>query len=174
MKRILVIGTSGSGKSTLAQQIAQRLGLPYVPTDPFYWEPDWKVASPGRVAALLSIALAEPAWVLDGNFDDRREQVWPLAECIVWLDLSWSITIGRVIARNLGWAWTRQPIWSGNRMTWRRALSGVRHAVRSHGLKRRQYPGYLAELGGPQILHFTRSRDVQDWLEALIRPAEPG
>ena len=42
MKRVLVIGCSGAGKSTLANQHSRQEGLPYFPTDPFYWEADWK------------------------------------------------------------------------------------------------------------------------------------
>lgn len=172
--RYLVIGASGSGKTTLARVIATRLGLPYTPTDPFYWEPGWKAASPTRVGKFLEAALAQPAWVLDGNFDDRREQVWTRADCIVWLDLPWVITVGRVLARNVNWALTGETIWSGNRMTWRRAWSGVRHAARSVRLKRRVYPGYLAALQGPIIVHLTRRGDVAAWVRTLSLAREVG
>ncbi len=173
MRRFLVIGASGSGKSTLAQRIALRLALPYVPTDGFYWEPGWKVASSQRVETLLEAALAQYAWVLDGNFDDQRDWVWPRADCVVWLDYPLPIVLGRVIERNVRWVLTGETVWSGNRMTWRRALSGIRHAARSHGLKRRLYPGYLAALVGPTVLRQRSATETEAWLNALQRPSAP-
>ncbi|HRF49074.1 MAG TPA: (d)CMP kinase [Anaerolineales bacterium] len=167
MQRYLVVGASGSGKSTLARAIGDRLGLPYIATDPFYWGPDWAIAPSAHVEACLGAALARPAWVLDGNFDDQRERVWARAECIVWLDLPWPVTVGRVIARNVRWALTREPVWSGNTMTWLRAWSGVRHAARSHGLKRRLYPGWLAAVQGAITVRLTEQRSIDDWLCGL-------
>lgn len=80
-QRYLVIGASGSGKTTLARVIAERLGLAYTPTDPFFGEPGRKAASADRVAACLGTALAQPTWTPDGNFDDRCERVWAAADC---------------------------------------------------------------------------------------------
>ncbi len=167
MQRILVIGTSGSGKSTVALAIAKRLSLTYTPTDPFYWEPGWKPASSAKVDARLRAVLAEPAWVLDGNFDDRRDWVWARAEGIVWLDLPWLLTVYRVVTRNVRWALSRQPVWSGNTMSWSRAWSGVTHAARSHGLKRRLYPGWLAEVKGATVWRLGSSREIRAWLKTL-------
>ncbi len=45
MKRILLIGTSGSGKSTLAKALANKLELPFVATDAFYWDADWQLSN---------------------------------------------------------------------------------------------------------------------------------
>lgn len=167
IQRILVIGASGSGKSTLARIVADRLGLPFVATDSFYWEPGWKPAPSTHIDACLDAALAQPAWVLDGNFDVQRERIWPLADCIVWLDLPWWQTVGRVAMRNARWALSGEPVWSGNVMTWSRAWSGVRHAARSHGLKRRQYPLWLGQLQGPVVLRLRTSREVEAWLARL-------
>lgn len=167
MQRLLVIGTSGSGKSTLARAVAERLQLPYVATDSFYWEPGWKPASSTHVETCLSAALARPAWVLDGNFDVQHNRVWALADCIVWLDLSWWQIVSRVALRNVRWVLTREPVWSGNVMTWRRAWSGIRHAAMSHSLKRRLYPHWLAEAAVPRVWHFKTDREVAAWLNQL-------
>ena len=169
MNRILVIGTSGSGKSTLARRIATRLSLPYVATDPFYWESGWRPAAPESVNARIDAAIREPAWVLDGNFDEQRARVWPRADAIVWLDYDWATAVSRVIVRNVKWALRGEKVWSGDRMTWRRAISGIRHAVRSHRLKRQRYPGYLSELSGVRIWRFRNSGEAEAWLSTLCR-----
>jgi GTPase SAR1 family protein len=164
MQRILIIGVSGSGKSTLAQRVSERLGLPYFATDPFYWEPNWRPASPERVRQQLRNVLAHDAWVLDGNFDDERTLVWSRADCIVWLDYSLPTLLRRVIARDIGWFLSGQEIWSGNKMTFQRAISGIRHTIRSYPLKRVNYPKYIAELSAVEVHRFRASRQAESWL----------
>jgi adenylate kinase family enzyme len=167
MKRILVIGVSGSGKSTLAERLARRLGLPFFASDHFYWEPGWKPTPNEKVHRQVQEIIAQEAWILDGNFDDQREQVWPRADCIVWLDYSLLTVCWRVTTRNLGWLLTRQVTWSGNRMTLSRAFSGLRHTFKSHGIKRRNYPHWLAALPGVNVRRFHSSREADAWFDGL-------
>jgi tRNA A37 N6-isopentenylltransferase MiaA len=167
MKRILIIGTSGCGKSTLARRLAECLSLPYFPSDPFYWEDNWKPASSKRVQQQLIQVVEMEAWVLDGNFDDHREIVWRYADCLIWLDYSFLTIVRRVIARNLHWALTRQSTWSGNRMTFQRFFSGVGHTIRSYPAKRRNYPRHIAELSGVVAYRFRESHQTESWLTKL-------
>src|SRR4030095_11515723 len=146
MERILGSETSGAGKSRLAQRASRSLGLPFIASDHFFWKPGWKVASPEEVHQQLRQVVRREAWVLDGNFDDQREFVWCRADCIIWLDYSLPTICSRIVFRNFLWVITRQPTWSGNRMTLKRALSGLRHALKSYRVKRRNYPQWLAEL----------------------------
>jgi hypothetical protein len=167
MKRILVIGTSGSGKSTLAKRLSNCLQVPFFASDPFYWEPGWKIAPAEKVRQQVMRVIKHNAWVLDGNFDNEREIVWKQADCIIWLDYSLA-TIGRqILFRNFLWLIKNQGIWSENRMTLRRAISGIRHAVKSYPLKRRNYPQWLAELSGIEIHRFRTSRETDIWLQSL-------
>ena len=167
MQRILIIGSSGCGKSTLAQRLAARLGLPYFASDPFYWEADWKPASPERVLEQLHGVLKQNAWVLDGNFDDERSLLWTRADCIIWLDYALPVILSRVVLRNLGWAISGQMTWSGNRMSFQRAISGIRHSLRSYPLKRAVYPDYLAALTGVDVHRFRSNRQTEMWLKNL-------
>src|SRR5690349_6306113 len=114
MKRILVIGNSGSGKSTLAKKLSERLELPFFPSDGFYWEASWRVASHEKVYRQVREVMAHEAWILDGNFDDQHEFVWEQADCIIWLDYSLTTILVQILARNFKWTFTRQPTWAGN------------------------------------------------------------
>ena len=167
MQRILIIGSSGCGKSTLARRLSTRLSLPYFATDPFYWETNWKPASPERVREQLHGVLSQDAWVLDGNFDDERALLWTHADCIIWLDYALPVILSRVIWRNLGWAISGKVTWSGNRMSFQRALSGIRHSLRSYPLKRAIYPEYLAALTGVDVYRFRSSRQTETWFAGL-------
>jgi len=170
MKRILVVGTSGAGKSTLAQRVSTSLGLPFVASDHFYWEPGWKVASSEKVHEHLTDVVGQEAWVLDGNFDNERAFVWCRADCIIWLDYSLMTICRRIVFRNILWVITQQPVWSGNRMTLQRAFSGLLHAVKSYRVKRRNYPQWLAELSDIPSFRFRTSREAEAWLQCLNQP----
>jgi hypothetical protein len=52
-------------------------------------------------------------------------------------------------------------------MTFRTAYSGVRHALRSHALKRRFYPRQLAEFPHLRIIRITSSEQMTRWLEGI-------
>jgi adenylate kinase family enzyme len=164
VKKILVIGCSGVGKSTFAVQIAEKTDLPFTLTDPFYWKPNWQLASIETVIELVDAATQQETWVLDGNFDDWRGIVWQRADMVIWLDYPLWRILFQVCTRNFGlWA-TQKPTWSDNRMTWNGAWTGVRHAWRSHKLKLAKYPGYLAEFPGVQQLRFKHPREASKWL----------
>lgn len=167
MQKVAVIGCTGSGKSTLAKQVAARLGLPYFPTDPLYWGKHWQQVPLAEVYQHVSIITAQPQWVLDGNFDGVYETVWAEADTLVWLDYPRRVVWSQLVQRNLGWWLSNTPIWSGNRMTFKRALSGIRHGLRSYRLKRRLYPNRLAQFPEAHVLRFRHPRDAAVWLAQL-------
>lgn len=167
MKRILIIGNSGSGKSTLAQHLAKSLALPFIASDHFYWESDWKAATSEKVRQQLATVITQESWVLDGNFDHERELVWSQADCIIWLDYSLLTICRRIIFRNFFWVITQQQTWSGNRMTLQRAFSGIQHAVKTYHIKKRNYPQWLGELPNTPTYRFYSSHETEVWLQNL-------
>ena len=167
MKKILVIGTSGSGKSTLAKQISELIEIQFFPSDDFYWEENWITSSSKKVHEKVSDVLSHEEWILDGNFDDEREFVWKQADCIIWLDYPLSTILKQVATRNFRWLLTGQTTWSGNKMNFRRVISGIRHAVKSYSVKKRNYPAWLAELPDVKIYRFCTTQETEIWLQGL-------
>jgi adenylate kinase family enzyme len=98
-QRILVIGCSGAGKSTLAKVIAERHRLPLIHLDRCYWRPGWKAPSETEWAADIERLIAEPAWVMDGNFSSTMPRRAERAEAIVFLDLPRWLCLLRVLRR---------------------------------------------------------------------------
>ena len=166
-RRVVVLGCSGSGKSTLAALLAQKLGLPFIPTDDIYWRPDWTPVPATDVRLWIERATSAEGWVLDGTFDAQRDILWGRAELAIWLDLSWAMTMWRVVRRNLGWWVLRTPVWGGLRMTLPGVWSGVRHAARSHSLKRRTYPNLLADFPNLTVVHIQSAAELRSWIEKL-------
>ncbi len=167
MQRILIVGTSGSGKSTLAKKLSELLDLPYVKTDAFYWKEGWQQASTASVIEQVTNVLKQDTWVMDGNFEDQRQLVWARADTIIWLDLPKQLTLFRVLRRNLYWVLTRKKVWSGNQMTWARAWSGFRHAMRSYDHKKQNYPSYFVEFKHVKIIRFESKEEVAKWVKTI-------
>lgn len=167
MQKVLIIGCSGVGKSTFADRVSEKTGLSFTPTDPFYWQANWHVASTESVVERVDAATSEPAWILDGNFDDQRDFVWQRADTVIWLDYPLWRVLFQVVNRNLGLWLSQKPTWSDNRMSWQRAWSGIRHSLRSHKLKRKNYPNYLNEFPHLQVYHFRDPSESNEWLASL-------
>ena len=102
---------------------------------------------------------------MDGNFDTNRDTVWKEADCIIWLNYPRLTVFYRVITRNLRWWVTQEEIWSGNRMTLKHAISGIRHAMHSYGKKKRDYPMWLQDY--KYVVVFTSSSDARKFLRDI-------
>ena len=138
-----------------------------IASDPFYWKHDWQAVTTEAVRQRVTEATAGDAWIIDGNFVSERDVVWARADTIIWLDYPLALALWRVCRRNLGWFLTRQATWSGNRMTWSRAWSGICHARRGFTQKRVTYPACLAEFSHLNTLNFRSPREAECWLSTL-------
>ena len=167
MNRIHVIGASGSGKSVLAKQVAERLSIPFFATDSWFWKEGWIVASAQEVGAATRCFFENDRYVMDGNFDNRRQDIWPRADCIVWLDYPLPVVLKRIVSRNLGWWLRGERGWSPSRWTLRRALDGIIYSTRSHTRKRRLYPGYLSESAQREVYRLRTVQDTGEWLSTI-------
>lgn len=166
MKRILVIGCSGVGKSTLAAKIAAKTGIPFIATDALYWRDDWQAVPMEAVLRQLEQATKTETWILDGNVDNGRDVIWQRADTIIWLDYALPRLLWQVTRRNIMW-WLQRKSWTETAMTWQHAWSGIRHAYRSHALKRAHYPEYLYDFPHAKIYHFRQPKEAQRWLLSL-------
>jgi len=100
-KRILVLGPSGAGKSTLARRIGARLGLPVVHLDTFHWNPGWIESEPSRFRRRLAEAVADDAWVMDGNYTSHLDLRLPRTQATIWLDLPRYVYFSRAVWRSM-------------------------------------------------------------------------
>ena len=106
MARVHITGASGTGASTLGMALADRLGVPHLDTDDFYWLPTNPPFTTKRPAAeriaLLSEKLVRPAgWVLSGCALNWGEPFEPLYDFIVFLTLDPNVRMDRIRRREL-------------------------------------------------------------------------
>ena len=174
MRRVNVKGTSGSGKTTFAQELARRLGVPYVELDALHHGPDWHQPTAEEFSARVREAMEElpDGWVIDGNYEAKLgDLVLGQADTIVWLDLPFPIKIRRLWRRTIGRIRSDAELWNGNKESWRGAFWGhdslFAWMVRTHVRHRREWPSrYGAD---PRLVRLRSVADAEAWLARVPR-----
>jgi adenylate kinase family enzyme len=142
-RRIVVVGSSGAGKTHFGRSLAAALGVRHIELDGLFWGPDWTQKSPEEFRRLVSQAVADDAWVVDGNYSVARDLVWPRAQVVVWLNLGFARVFGRSLRRTLGRIALRQPLWHDNRESFVRTFftrqSILWWVIRTFGRTRHKY-----------------------------------
>lgn len=162
MTKYLIIGCSGSGKSTLARNPSNKLSISYYDTDSLYWQKDWQLQD--EITVINQLPLESESWIIDGNFENNRDLIWSNADKIVWLNLNPFLILYRVIARNLSWFLRQKPTWSGNKMTLKIALSGIRHSFKQVFKTKKNFPKYLEEYSNQEIVELRNKQDITNFL----------
>ncbi|CAN5756324.1 AAA family ATPase [soil metagenome] len=160
-KRVIVIGSSGSGKSTLGEELAARMGVPFIELDALHWEPGWRMADTEVFRNRVREAIEPVSWVMAGNYTSKQQDVsWPEADTILWLDLPFPTVMNRIIRR----CWQRhrdqQDLWgTGNRENfwdhlklWDTDESLISYTIKTHRSRRRLFESYTLD---PQWSHIT-------------------
>lgn len=88
MERIMIIGCGGSGKSTLARQLGEKLNLPVVHLDKLFWHPGWVESTKDEIDKKIMEAIAEPRWIMDGNYNRTISQRMKRCDTVIYLDFS--------------------------------------------------------------------------------------
>lgn len=99
MDRILVLGSGGSGKSTLSRLMGDRLDLPVIHLDTHYWNAGWTPTPEPLWRDRVSALVAQPRWIMDGNFSGTFDLRFPRAQGVVFLDIPRILCLARVLRR---------------------------------------------------------------------------
>ena len=99
MRRVLIIGPCGSGKSTLARELAPRMGLPLVHMDQLGWQAGWVETEKAELNARLANAVAQEAWLIEGNYGSTLAPRLERADTVIYLDFPIRLCLWRLIRR---------------------------------------------------------------------------
>ncbi|HEY8393255.1 MAG TPA: adenylate kinase [Thermaerobacter sp.] len=172
-RRIVVVGTTGSGKTTAARRLAAILGYPHVELDALHWEPNWTPAPLEIFRHRVREITRAGYWVVDGNYSQVRDVLWPAADTIVWLDYALPVILGRLLRRTTRRALLREELWNGNREDIVRSFlsrdSILLWALRSYRRRRREYPALFTrpEYGHLRVIRLRSPRETDTWLRAV-------
>lgn len=102
--RLYVTGASCSGVSTLGRLLAERLGLPHLDVDTFYWmpsDPPYRLKRPpeDRVRLIAQQQAKSEGWVLTGSFIGWGDVLIRNIDLIVFLSTPTAVRLQRLDAR---------------------------------------------------------------------------
>lgn len=102
-RRIVIFGPSNSGKSTLAAALSDKLSIPAVHLDQLHHQPhsDWVPRPREEFHALQRAAIAEPAWIMDGNYGALTHERLARATGAIVLDDNHWLRLLRYLRRTL-------------------------------------------------------------------------
>lgn len=167
-ERILIIGSGGAGKSTFARQLGDRTGLPVIHLDSMYWRAGWIEPSRDEFAEQLGPVLAEPRWIIDGNYGSSAKQRAARAEVVILLDRSRWLCLSRVVRRRIRYRGRTRPDMAEDcpeHLTWEFLVYIWTYRNVSLVKMRRR----LAEAGMTDLVTLTDQREMDAFIENWVR-----
>jgi adenylate kinase family enzyme len=168
---LVIQGTSGSGKSTFSNALAASLGIASLELDGLYQQANWTPLDVDQFRAKVATFVEQSCWVVDGNYGQVRDILWPRATTIVVIDLPRRVVMTRVIKRTLLRIVMRERLWNGNRESWRNALSRdpLRNIIlwswNSHAKYHETVPREAKEFAGPdRVVILSSASEVRRFL----------
>ncbi len=173
MNRIIVIGTSCSGKTQLARKLAERLDIPHVELDQFYWLPNWEQRPREEFRSLVQEAVFADRWVSCGNFSVVRNVRWNRATHVVWLNYPFRIVFYRALRRTVVRCFTKEELFSGNTESFRQSFmsrdSILWWILKTYHRYRREYRRFRNESTYPDLqwIELRHPREAEQLLTKL-------
>ena len=99
MKKAIIIGCPGSGKSTFGRKLRDISRLPLYNLDMMYWNIDRTTVSKEVFVQRLKNAMANPEWIIDGNYGSTMEMRIKECDTVFFLDYPTDICIAGINAR---------------------------------------------------------------------------
>ena len=94
--RITIVGMPASGKSYLSKAIADKLGIPHIQIDRYWFEAGGRRGSHdtpnvdevrSRIREKVVAAIEEDSWVSDGTYSRLQPEIASKADTIIYLDI---------------------------------------------------------------------------------------
>ncbi len=173
MQRISIIGSCGSGKTTFARKLAAKLDVPHIEMDALFWLPNWQPKPIEEFRNSVTAAVADEAWVIDGNYSQGRLRDIYLARAttVVWLNYSYPVTLGRLLKRTLRRISRHETLYGNNQETARMAFcsrdSILWWMTKNYRRRRREYRKLFndEQYAHLQRIEIRRPREAEALLE---------
>lgn len=104
--KIHIFGASGSGVTTLGNQLSQKLGIPYLDSDDFFWHDTVVPFTERRDAEIRNKMISEEMnrndnFILGGSIIHWGEKIFPEFDLIVFLYLPPAVRMERLRSREI-------------------------------------------------------------------------
>ncbi len=133
-----------------------------------------RIGRPFRLSfsARVTDAVAQPAWVVDGNYSKTRDLVWASVDAVVWLDYPLPVILAQLVRRTFRRMWTGELLWGNNREEWCLLFSRdsiFLWALQTYHRRRRIYTQLLRDPAQAHlaVVRLRNPRERARWLEEI-------
>lgn len=167
MKKVAVLGCGGSGKSHVARILGKALDAPVTHLDAVYYDRDWNELPMPEFEARQRALVAEPTWVIDGNYNSTLPVRLRRCDTVIFLDLPGTTCLWGAVWRQIRHG-TSQNAATGE---YNRLHLGVLRYICAY--RRKMRPKVLANIEDhaqhATIVTLTSRRQVRHWLSEVAQ-----
>jgi adenylate kinase family enzyme len=172
VKKVAILGCGGSGKSYVARTLGAVLDAPVTHLDAVFYDSDWNELPMPEFEAWQRALVAEPAWVIDGNYNSTLPVRLQACDTVVFLDLPTAACLW-------GAVWRQVRSGAGQNDTtgeYNRMHLGVIRYIRTYRQKMR--PKVLRKIEDhaqhATVVRLTSRRTVRRWLSEVAEAQTRG
>lgn len=164
VKKVAIVGCGGSGKSYLARELGRLIDAPVTHLDAVFYDDEWNALGNEAFAKAQSELVAQPAWVIDGNYNSTLNIRLEACDTVVFMDVSTVSALYGIVSRQLRHGAGHYGNGVHNRINWAviKYVSTYRRRMRPRVLaKIKQYVADEAD-----VVLLTSRRQARRWLRS--------
>lgn len=101
VKKVAVVGCGGSGKSHVARELGRILHAPVTALDAAFYDDEWNALPMDKFAALQRKLVAQPRWVIDGNYNATLAVRLEACDTVILMDVSTVAALYGIFSRQI-------------------------------------------------------------------------
>ncbi|MFC8660633.1 topology modulation protein [Streptomyces sp. NPDC057199] len=165
MKKVAIVGCGGSGKSYLARELGKILDAPVTHLDAAFYDDEWNPLPMDEFAELQRELVAQPRWVIDGNYNSTLQTRLEACDTVILMDMSTPAALWGIFSRQLRHGAGHKGNGVHNRIHW-----GVITYVATY--RRRMRPRVMAKIeqfasGRTDVILLGNRRQTRRWLHKV-------
>ncbi|GFE17902.1 topology modulation protein [Streptomyces glebosus] len=165
MKKVAIVGCGGSGKSDLGRKLAEILDAPVTHLDAAFYDDEWHALPMEKFAEVQRRLVAQPTWIIDGNYNSTLQIRLEACDTVVLMDVSTPAALWGIFSRQLRHGAGHKGNGVHNRITW-----GVIKYVATY--RRKMRPRVMAKIeefaaGHADVVLLTSRRHTRRWLQQV-------
>ncbi|MFB6627207.1 topology modulation protein [Streptomyces sp. NPDC056374] len=165
MKKVAIVGCGGSGKSFLARELGGILDAPVTHLDAAFYDDEWNALPLDKFADLQRELVAQPRWVIDGNYNSTLQMRLDACDTVVLMDVSTVAALYGIFSRQIRHGAGHKGNGVHNRINW-----GVIKYVATY--RRKMRPRVMSKIeefasGRAEVVLLTSRGQTRRWLRKV-------
>lgn len=162
MRKVAIVGCGGSGKSYVARELGKILDAPVTHLDAAFYDDEWSELPKEKFAELQRELVAQPSWVIDGNYNSTLQIRLEACDTVVLMDVSTIAALFGIFSRQIRHGAGHKGNGVHNRIHW-----GVIKYVATY--RRKMRPRVMSKIeqfaaSRAEVVLLANRRQTRSWL----------